>query len=101
MKTKNTKQMEDFIMENTKNYVIAEVGFEALFEAMVAQAEADIETGKKKIETAKRIEASGHNLNHVEPLRKAGDALIEDAMRGLADWVKVLRILDIADAVIK
>lgn len=87
-------------MENTKNYVVAEVGYEALFEAMVAQAEADIETGKKKIETANKIEASGHNLNHVEPLRKAGDALIEDAMRGLADWVKVLRTLDIADAVI-
>lgn len=87
-------------MENTKNYVVAEVGYEALFEAMVAQAEADIETGKKKIETANKIKASGHNLNHVEPLRKAGDALIEDAMRGLADWVKVLRTLDIADAVI-
>ena len=59
-------------MKNTKNYVIAEVGYEALFEAMVAQAEVDME--KKN--------------------------LAQDAKQGLADWLKVLKVLDIADAVI-
>ena len=64
--------MEDFKMENTKNYVVAEVGYEALFEAMIAQAEADMEK----------------------------ENLAQDARQGLADWLKVLKVLDIADAVI-
>lgn len=59
-------------MENTKNYVVAEVGYEALFEAMIAQAEADMEK----------------------------ENLAQDARQGLADWLKVLKVLDIADAVI-
>ena len=59
-------------MENTKNYVVAEVGFEALFEAMVAQAEADMEK----------------------------ENLAQDARQVLSDWLKVLKVLDIADAVI-
>ena len=61
-------------MENTKNYVIAEVGFEGLFEAMVALAESDM---KSKNET-----------------------LATDAKQGLAEWLKVLKVLDIADAII-
>lgn len=62
-------------MENAKVYVVAEVGFEALFEAMVTLAEADI---KSKNENEK-----------------------QDAMQGLQEWLKVLRTLDIADAIIK
>lgn len=60
-------------MENTKNYVVAEVGFEALFEAMVAQAEADM----KK------------------------ENLAQDAKQGLAEWLIILKKLDIADAIIR
>ena len=62
-------------MENTKIYVVAEVGFEALFEAMVAQAEADMASKNAR--------------------------LAEDAKQGLAEWLKVLKVLDIADAVIR
>ena len=87
-------------MENTRNYVVAEVGFEGLFEAMVALAEADIQAGKKKIETANRIEATGHNLKHVKPLREHGEAMVNEAREGLAEWLTVLRKLDIADAII-
>lgn len=85
-------------MENTKNYVVAEVGYEALFEAMVAQAESDIA----------RAEAVAQELaNKTEVKRK--DALLlaqaqelaKDARQGLVEWIKVLRTLDIADAVIR
>ena len=61
-------------MEN-RNYVVAEVGYEGLFEAMVAQAEADI--------------------------KKGNEALATEAREGLAEWLTVLRKLDIADAVIR
>ena len=61
-------------MENTKNYVVAEVGFEGLFEAMVAQAEHDMTS-----DTAR---------------------LAEDAKQGMQEWLKVLRSLDIADTII-
>lgn len=88
-------------MENTKTYVIAEVGYEALFEAMVVLAEADIQAGKKKIETANRIEATGHNLKHVKPLREHGEAMVNEAREGLNEWLTLLRRLDIADAVIR
>ena len=62
-------------MENTKTYVVAEVGFEALFEAMVAQAEADMASKNAR--------------------------LAEDAKQGLTEWLKVLKVLDIADAIIR
>lgn len=62
-------------MENTNSYVVVEVGFEGLFEAMVKQAEKDM--------TSKNAR------------------LADDAKKGLADWLKVLKILDIADAVIR
>ena len=62
-------------MENTKMYVVAEVGYEALFEAMVKQAEKDM--------TSKNAR------------------LADDAKKGLADWLKVLKVLDIADVVIR
>ena len=61
-------------MENTNAYVVAEVGFEGLFEAMVAQAERD--------------------------MTSANATLVQDAKTGLAEWLKVLKVLDIADAVI-
>lgn len=61
-------------MENTKNYVVAEVGFEGLFEAMVALAESDIQKGN--------------------------EALANEAREGLAEWLMLLKRLDIADAVI-
>ena len=57
-----------------KNYVVAEVGFEGLFEAMVALAESD--------------------------MKKDNEALANEAREGLAEWLVVLRKLDIADAVI-
>ena len=60
-------------MEN-KNYVVAEVGFEGLFEAMVALAESD--------------------------MKKDNEALANEAREGLAEWLTVLRKLDIADAII-
>lgn len=60
-------------MEN-KNYVVAEVGFEGLFEAMVALAESD--------------------------MKKDNEALANEAREGLAEWLTILRKLDIADAVI-
>ena len=43
-------------MENAKVYVVAEVGFEALFEAMVTLAEADI---KSKNENEKQDAMQG------------------------------------------
>ena len=61
-------------MENTKNYVVAEVGFEGLFEAMVAQAEHDMTSDNA--------------------------SLAEDAKQGMQEWLKVLRSLDIADTII-
>ena len=61
-------------MENTMNYVVAEVGFEGLFNAMVAQAERDM--------TSENV------------------TLAQDAREGLSEWLTVLRKLDIADAVI-
>jgi len=61
-------------MENTRNYVVAEVGYEALFEAMVAQAETDMQKDNK--------------------------VLANEAREGLAEWLTLLKRLDIADAVI-
>ena len=61
-------------MENTRNYVVAETGFEGLFEAMVAQAERDM---------------ASENVT-----------LAQDAKTGIAEWLTVLRKLDIADAII-
>lgn len=60
-------------MENT-NYVVADAGFEGLFEAMVAQAERDM--------TSENV------------------TLAQDAREGLTEWLMVLKKLDIADAVI-
>ena len=90
-------------MENTKMYVVAEVGYEALFEAIVAQAEADIQTGKKKIEIANKREAiaPNHNMKYVEMVRKNGEAMVNEATEGLAEWLKLLKTLDIADAIIR
>ena len=90
-------------MENTKMYVVAEVGYEALFEAMIAQAEADIakaEAMKNEIENRDcTVQAE---VDTSEALRLAqAEALAQDAKTGLADWLKVLKILDIADAVIR
>ena len=62
-------------MENTNVYVVAEVGFEGLFEAMVAQAERDMVSDN--------------------------ETLAQDAKQGLAEWLKVLKVLDIADAIIR
>ena len=61
-------------MENTRNYVVAETGFEGLFEAMVTLAEADMASDNETLAT--------------------------DAKQGLAEWLTVLRKLDIADAII-
>ena len=62
-------------MKNTMNYVVAEVGFEGLFEAMVAQAERDMVSDN--------------------------ETLAQDAKDGLVEWLKVLKVLDIADAIIR
>ena len=62
-------------MENANAYVVVEVGFEGLFEAMVKLAEKDMTSKNAK--------------------------LAEDARQGLTDWLKVLKALDIADAVIR
>lgn len=62
-------------MENTNSYVVAEVGFEGLFEAMIAQAERDMVSDN--------------------------ETLAQDAKQGLAEWLKVLKVLDIADAIIR
>ena len=61
-------------MEN-KNYVVVEVGYEALFEAMVTLAEADMANKNAR--------------------------LAEEAKQGLTEWLTVLRKLDIADAIIR
>lgn len=89
-------------MENTKMYVVAEVGYEALFEAMVAQAEADIAKAEAiKNEIANRDCTVQAEADASKSLRLArAEALAEDAKQGLADWLKVLKVLDIADAVI-
>jgi len=73
LKTKIENQKGELKMEN-KNYVVAEVGFEGLFEAMVALAESD--------------------------MKKDNEALANEAREGLAEWLTILRKLDIADAVI-
>lgn len=84
-------------MENTKTYVVAEVGYEALFEAMVAQAEADI----AKAEAIAQELANKAEVKRKDALLLAqAQGLAEDAKKGLADWLKVLKVLDIADAVI-
>ena len=90
-------------MENTKMYVVAEVGYEALFEAMVAQAEADIAKAEAiKNEIANRDCTVQAEADASEALRLArAEALAQDAKKGLADWLKVLKVLDIADAVIR
>ena len=74
LKIEIENQKGDLKMENKMNYVVAEVGFEGLFEAMVALAESDI--------------------------KKDNEALANEAREGLAEWLVVLRKLDIADAVI-
>lgn len=76
-------------MENTMNYVVAEVGFEGLFNAMVAQAEADM---KKACEIMKESTT-------VKDFEK-GETLLIEARGGINEWLTVLRKLDIADAVI-
>ena len=85
-----------------KNYVVAEVGFEALFEAMVAQAEADIANAKMNMEIAWQMADTqdDEQITKAEAIAKKAEKLQADAKQGLADWVKVLRTLDIADAVI-
>lgn len=84
-------------MENTKTYVVAEVGYEALFEAMVAQAEADI----AKAEAVAQELANKAEVKRKDALLLAqAQELAQDAKQGLADWLKVLKVLDIADAVI-
>lgn len=89
-------------MENTKMYVVAEVGFEALFEAMVAQAEADIAKAEAmKNEITNRDCTVQAEADASEALRLArAEALAQDAKQGLTDWLKLLKILDIADAII-
>lgn len=89
-------------MENTNIYVVAEVGFEGLFEAMVAQAEADIAKAEAmKNEIANRDCTVQAEADASEALRLArAEALAQDAKQGLAEWLKVLKVLDIADAVI-
>lgn len=90
-------------MENTKNYVINGVGFEALFEAMIAQAEADIakvEAIKNKI--AKRDCTVCAEFDTREALRLASaETIAQDAREGLTEWLTVLKRLDIADAIIR
>lgn len=90
-------------MENTKMYVVVEVGYEALFEAMVAQAEADIAKAEAmKNEIANRDCTVRAEADASEALRLArAEALAQDAKKGLADWLKVLKVLDITDAVIR
>lgn len=61
-------------MEN-KSYVINGVGYGALFEAMVTLAEED--------------------------MKKDNKTLADDAKQGLVEWLKVLKVLDIADAVLR
>lgn len=84
-------------MENTKTYVVTEVGYEALFEAMVAQAEADV----AKAEAVAQELANKAEVKRKDALLLAqAQELAQDAKQGLADWLKVLKVLDIADAVI-
>lgn len=89
-------------MEN-RTYVVVEVGYEALFEAMVAQAEADIAKAEAmKNEIANRDYTVQAEADASEALRLArAEALAQDAKKGLVDWLKVLKVLDIADAVIR
>lgn len=88
-------------MEN-RTYVVVEVGYEALFEAMVAQAEADIAKAEAmKNEIANRDCTVQAEADASEALRLArAEALAQDARKGLSDWLKVLKVLDIADAII-
>ena len=90
-------------MENTKMYVVAEVGYEALFEAMVAQAEADIASAKTKMEIAWQMANTqdDRQIKKAEAIAEKAEKLQADAKKGLADWLKVLKVLDIADAVIR
>ena len=90
-------------MENTKMYVVAEVGYEALFEAMVAQAEADIANAKTKMEIAWQMANTqdDRQIKKAEAIAEQAEKLQADAKKGLADWLKVLKVLDIADAVIR
>lgn len=90
-------------MENTKMYVVAEVGYEALFEAMVAQAEADIASAKTKMEIAWQMANTqdDRQIKKAEAIAEKAEKLQADAKQGLADWLKVLKVLDIADAVIR
>lgn len=89
-------------MENTNAYVIVEVGFEGLFNAMVAQAEADIAKAEAmKNEIANRDCTVQAEADASEALRLArAEALAQDAKDGLTDWLKLLKALDIADAII-
>ena len=75
IENKNQNQKGELKIENTNSYVVVEVGFEGLFEAMVKQAEKD--------------------------MTRKNARLADDAKKGLADWLKVLTVLDIADAVIR
>lgn len=90
-------------MENRINYVVAEVGFEGLFEAMVAQAEADIaKVEAMKNEIAKRDCTVCAEFDAREALRLASaEAIAQDARDGLTEWLTVLKRLDIADAIIR
>lgn len=86
-----------------KNYVVVDTGYEALFEAMVLQAEADIENAKIKMEVAWQMAYTQDDkqLTKAEAIAKKAEKLQADAKQGLAEWLKVLRVLDIADAVIR
>ena len=88
-------------MDN-RTYVVAEVGYEALFEAMVAQAEADIAKAEADAVVALEMMRHGDAKAYAKGKTKMDNArkLRNDAKDGLTEWLKVLRVLDIADAVI-
>ena len=92
-------------MENTKMYVVAEVGYEALFEAMVAQAEADMAKAKTDAQVARvMMQTVPFDADtYAKGKSKMDNALKlhRDAQDGLSDWLKVLKVLDIADAIIR
>lgn len=91
-------------MEN-KGYVLNGVGFGALFEAMIAQAEADIARANTDAKVAIiMMQSVPFNADtYAKGKSKMNNALElqRDAKDGLAEWLTVLRKLDIADAIIR
>lgn len=82
-----------------KNYIVREVGFEALMAAIIEQAKADADNASEKAYDAFVIALDASDANDNERWKKSmkevqkWDAEETDAKKGIEEWRKVLEDL--------